>query len=242
MAGAPSGALRADHGGGGALILHAAGLRKTYGAGMAAVSQADILLQDGEFVSIVGRSGSGKSTLLAMIGALTRPTTGQVLVDGTDIWTLPEAELARICAAARSASSSSFRACCRISGRSTTSSCRHCSVTRECRRRRVCAGDAHLLDRVGLQETDGRLSRGTVRRRTATRGHRARAHQPVPACCWPTNRLATSTKTPRTTSSRCLRRLRHETPFGLVLVTHNHGAGEACGPHLRHGARRARCH
>jgi putative ABC transport system ATP-binding protein/macrolide transport system ATP-binding/permease protein/lipoprotein-releasing system ATP-binding protein len=45
-------------------------------------------------VSIVGRSGSGKSTLMAMLGALTEPTEGKVLLDGTDLWTLSEAELA----------------------------------------------------------------------------------------------------------------------------------------------------
>src|SRR5207248_1972716 len=51
-------------------------------------------LQAGEFVSIVGRSGSGKSTLMAMLGALTRPTQGRVLLDGTDVWALAETELA----------------------------------------------------------------------------------------------------------------------------------------------------
>ena len=55
---------------------------------------ASLDLRRGEFVSIVGRSGSGKSTLMAMLGALTRPTEGKVLLDGTDIWALPEAELA----------------------------------------------------------------------------------------------------------------------------------------------------
>ena len=56
---------------------------------------ASLELRAGEFVSIVGRSGSGKSTLMAMLGALTKPTDGKVLLDGTDIWALSEAELAR---------------------------------------------------------------------------------------------------------------------------------------------------
>ena len=51
-------------------------------------------LNRGEFISIVGRSGSGKSTLMAMLGALTRPTEGRLLLDGTDVWTLPESERA----------------------------------------------------------------------------------------------------------------------------------------------------
>jgi ABC-type lipoprotein export system ATPase subunit len=76
------------------LILRANGLRKSYPTGVVAVRHAELNLEDGEFISIVGRSGSGKSTLLAMIGTLTRPTAGQVLLGNDDIWTLPEAELA----------------------------------------------------------------------------------------------------------------------------------------------------
>ena len=48
----------------------------------------------GEFVSIVGPSGSGKSTLLNMIGALDRPTSGKVYIDGIDIFSLRDGEIA----------------------------------------------------------------------------------------------------------------------------------------------------
>jgi ABC-type lipoprotein export system ATPase subunit len=69
-------------------------LTKRYGASpeYEAVRNASLELPAGEFVSIVGRSGSGKSTLLAMLGALTPPTTGKILLDGTDIWSLTETE------------------------------------------------------------------------------------------------------------------------------------------------------
>jgi len=50
----------------------------------------------GEFVSVVGPSGSGKSTLLNMLGALDRPTSGKVLMDGIDIFSLNDSELATI--------------------------------------------------------------------------------------------------------------------------------------------------
>jgi ABC-type lipoprotein export system ATPase subunit len=73
--------------------LSAHSLIKRYGANpeYEAVRNASLEVEAGEFVSIVGRSGSGKSTLLALLGALTPPTAGKVLVDGTDIWALTEA-------------------------------------------------------------------------------------------------------------------------------------------------------
>src|SRR5262249_53977329 len=64
--------------------------------GYEAVRDVSLDLHSGEFISIVGRSGSGKSTLLALLGALIKPTEGRVLLDGTDLWTRPEAELAAI--------------------------------------------------------------------------------------------------------------------------------------------------
>ena len=78
------------------MILSAQSLTKRYGAarGYEAVRDASLELQAGEFVSIVGRSGSGKSTLLAMLGALTPPTEGTLLLDGTDVWELSETERA----------------------------------------------------------------------------------------------------------------------------------------------------
>jgi ABC-type lipoprotein export system ATPase subunit len=78
------------------VTLSAQSLTKRYGAapGYDAVRGASLELETGGFVSIVGRSGSGKSTLMAMLGALTRPTQGQLLLDGTDVWALTETELA----------------------------------------------------------------------------------------------------------------------------------------------------
>jgi ABC-type lipoprotein export system ATPase subunit len=58
----------------------------------------DIILkiEKGQSVAIVGPSGSGKSTLLNIIGALDRPTAGQVLFDGKDLAKTGDIELARI--------------------------------------------------------------------------------------------------------------------------------------------------
>ena len=81
------------------MILRAVGLRKSYESGSArvdAVLDANLTLQAGEFISIVGRSGSGKSTLLAMVGALRRPSGGEVLFAGESVWALCETELANL--------------------------------------------------------------------------------------------------------------------------------------------------
>ncbi len=57
-----------------------------------AVQSANLHVEQGEFVIITGRSGSGKTTLLSLVAGLTRPTSGQVLLDGVEVWKLPDDE------------------------------------------------------------------------------------------------------------------------------------------------------
>lgn len=78
------------------VVLETKQLRKVYGSGateVRALDRVNFKVESGSFVSIVGTSGSGKSTLLHMLGGLDRPTSGQVLVDGNDIFELKDEAL-----------------------------------------------------------------------------------------------------------------------------------------------------
>ena len=77
-------------------ILQTHVLKKYYGSGdtqVKALDGVDLSIEQGEFVAIVGTSGSGKSTLLHMLGGLDRPTSGNVTVDGKDIFALKDEAL-----------------------------------------------------------------------------------------------------------------------------------------------------
>lgn len=80
-------------------VLEAENLTKIYETGgnrVVALSNINLQIRRGEFVSIMGPSGSGKTTLLNVLGCLDRPTSGRVIIDGLDATTMKEAELARI--------------------------------------------------------------------------------------------------------------------------------------------------
>ncbi|MEO6317785.1 MAG: ATP-binding cassette domain-containing protein [Acidimicrobiales bacterium] len=71
-------------------------LTKTFGKGdiaVHAVNAVDLDIEPGEVVLIMGPSGSGKTTLLLMLGAMLRPTSGSVVIDGMDLATAPERRL-----------------------------------------------------------------------------------------------------------------------------------------------------
>jgi ABC-type lipoprotein export system ATPase subunit len=102
-------------------LIRAVGLGKVYRDGertIPVLTHLDLEVPAGELLVIVGASGVGKSTLLHILGALDRPSEGQVCFDGVDLFTLSERELA---ATARWDSSSSFTICCPISPRWRTS-------------------------------------------------------------------------------------------------------------------------
>lgn len=79
------------------MILEGKKLCKYYGSGesqVKAIHNIDFSVEKGEFISIVGQSGAGKSTLMHIIGGLDKPTSGEVIINGTSVYTLPVHQLA----------------------------------------------------------------------------------------------------------------------------------------------------
>ncbi len=68
---------------------------KTYGTGNKALRDIDITIEDGEFVFIMGRSGSGKTTLLRLLVKEEEPTSGEIIVNGQELWRMPRRHVPR---------------------------------------------------------------------------------------------------------------------------------------------------
>lgn len=81
------------------VIVRLEKIYKVYGMGnteVRALNGVDLIIEEGEYCSIMGASGSGKSTAMNIIGCLDRPSEGHYYLDRLDVSQLPEAELARI--------------------------------------------------------------------------------------------------------------------------------------------------
>jgi putative ABC transport system ATP-binding protein len=80
-------------------VLETKDVTKVYEAGehkVAALSDVNLRVKKGEFVSIMGPSGAGKTTLLSILGCLDKPTSGKVIIGGLDITAMKETKLPRI--------------------------------------------------------------------------------------------------------------------------------------------------
>lgn len=78
-------------------MIRVSGLTKVYGSGDAAVHAlrgVDLEIPEGDFVAVMGPSGSGKSTFLSILGCLERPSSGEYYLDGRDVNSLEDDELA----------------------------------------------------------------------------------------------------------------------------------------------------
>lgn len=76
-------------------ILKVDKLCKTYGTGetkVEALKNVSFIMEKGEFTAVIGESGSGKSTLLNCIGALDNPTSGNIIIDGKNLFSMKENE------------------------------------------------------------------------------------------------------------------------------------------------------
>ncbi|MDJ0579413.1 ABC transporter ATP-binding protein [Crocosphaera sp.] len=81
------------------LVIRLENIEKVYGSGntkVHALSKINLIVEKGEYCSIMGPSGSGKSTTMNLIGCLDRPTSGRYYLDNVDVSALPEVELAKI--------------------------------------------------------------------------------------------------------------------------------------------------
>ena len=82
-----------------ASIVEIAGLTKVYGAGASevrALDAVDLVVPEGQFVTVMGPSGCGKSTLLNLLGGLDTPTAGTISIDGTPLGDLPDDRLTEL--------------------------------------------------------------------------------------------------------------------------------------------------
>ena len=80
------------------VVLQTVNLTKVFNGfvKVVALKNVNVTILKGEFIAIVGPSGSGKSTLLNLLGALDRPSRGNVFIDGIDIFSLNDSDIARM--------------------------------------------------------------------------------------------------------------------------------------------------
>ena len=78
------------------MIIETRNLTHKYSAGTpfekVALEDVNLQIREGDYVGIIGHTGSGKSTLISHLNAILQPTSGQILVDGTDLWNCSKAE------------------------------------------------------------------------------------------------------------------------------------------------------
>jgi putative ABC transport system ATP-binding protein len=78
-------------------LINVENITKTYDGGetlVTALGGVTLMIEEGEFIALLGPSGSGKSTLLSILGALTPPSSGKVIIDDIDIYDLSQERLA----------------------------------------------------------------------------------------------------------------------------------------------------
>lgn len=180
-----------------------------------AVNDINLRIDRGDIYGIIGYSGAGKSTLVRVINLLQRPTVGKVIVDGTNLLTLPSKKLRTV----RKKIGMIFQHFNLMNSRTVFNNVEypllHEKISKVERQKRV----QHLLELVSLNEFASaypeQLSGGQKQRVAIAR---ALASQPDILI----SDEATSALDPKTTESilKLLRRLNHELGLTIVLITH----------------------
>jgi putative ABC transport system ATP-binding protein len=218
--------------GNGTALYELRGVTKRYGDGatqVAAVDGIDLTIAPGEFVAIVGPSGSGKTTMLQLLGAIDRPTDGEVLFEGERIEGMSDGELADLRRNTLGFIFQQFNLIPTLSARENVEvAMAPTGIASDDRRRRAEA----LLERVGLAKRSGhvpsQLSGGEQQRVAIAR---ALSNEPrVVLADEPTGNLDTATGTE---VIALLDTLWREHGLTVVLVTHDRGIAERAPRILR---------
>jgi len=198
-------------------LLKAVKVYRLDGVEVHALRGVDLVIGRGEFVAVIGPSGSGKSTLLNLVGALDRPSTGKVFIDGTDISRLSNSQLADLRNSSLGFVFQSYNLIPRMTVlRNVELPMMVRGVPRAERRRRA----GQILSSLGLGDKMGRrpgqLSGGEQQRVAIAR---ALANEPaIVLADEPTGNV--DSKTAKGIVS-ALKRLSRERDVTVVVVTHN---------------------
>ncbi len=172
--------------GAGTALYELRGVTKRYGDGatqVAAVDGIDLTIGRGEFVAIVGPSGSGKTTMLQLLGAIDRPTDGEVLFEGDRIEAMNDGDLAELRRNTLGFIFQQFNLIPTLTARDNVEAALAPTGIATAERRRRAE---ELLQRVGLgRRTDHVPSQLSWRSPGRSRTNRG--------CCSPTSRPGTST-------------------------------------------------
>jgi putative ABC transport system ATP-binding protein len=208
------------------------GVTKRYGEGateVAAVDGIDLAIARGEFVALVGPSGSGKTTMLQLLGAIDRPTEGEVLFEGARIEAMSDGDLADLRRHTLGFIFQQFNLIPTLTARENVEAAMApTGIASAARRRRA----DELLERVGLgpraDHVPSQLSGGEQQRVAIAR---ALSNDPqVVLADEPTGNLDTATGTE---VIALLDTLWREAGLTLILVTHDSGIAEGAPRVLR---------
>ncbi len=203
-------------------VIEVEDLTRTYHVGdidVHALCGVSLAVARGEFIAIVGSSGSGKSTLMAILGCLDRPTSGRYLLEGVDVASVGEADLARIRSERIGFVFQNFNLLARTSAVENVALPLFYSHSGPSRRRRRLDRARAALEILGLsdrgQNTPAQLSGGQQQRVAIAR---ALINSPsLLLADEPTGNLDTATSHE---IMRALRKLNREQGVTIIVVTH----------------------